>query len=171
MLRQAGESSSTTLPACITSTRSESKMVFSLWTADTRTHISGAEELHTLLHLPSRTGSRHAQHSLCTQGHATVQFTRQLLSTIEIQDVSILTAKLLSCFCLSIQLMAHSKLNGVEQPQVQNPIILSPSVVLYPISVLLGKRLGPFPTQSCFTFCHSLLCWFSSVIALSSKRV
>lgn len=63
-------------------------MVFSLWTADTRIHISVAEEeLHTLLHLLSRTGPRHAQHqdsqslSLCIQGHATVQFSRHLRNT------------------------------------------------------------------------------------------
>ena len=81
--------------------------------------------------------------------------------TLEIQDVSILTPELLSCFCLPIQSMAHSKLNGVEQPQIQNPIITSPSLLLYPVSILVEKRLGPFPTQSCFTTCHSLLCWFS----------
>lgn len=81
--------------------------------------------------------------------------------TLEIQDVSILTPELLSCFCLPIQSMAHSKLNGAEQPQIQNPIITSPSLLLYPVSILVEKRLGPFPTQSCFTTCHSLLCWFS----------
>lgn len=89
-LRRVGESSSATLPACITSTRSESKMVFSLWTANIRTHVGGSEEKPwILLPLLSRGGPRHAQHqdlwsiSLCTQGHTAVQLSREPLQTAE----------------------------------------------------------------------------------------
>ena len=61
LLRWVGESSSATLPACITSTRSESKMVFSLWTANARTHVGGSEEKPwILLHLLPRGGPRDA---------------------------------------------------------------------------------------------------------------
>lgn len=65
-------------------------MVFSLWTANTRTHTDGSEEKPwLLLTLLLRGGPKHAQHqdlqsfSLCTQGHAAVQLPREPLHTAE----------------------------------------------------------------------------------------